>query len=331
MLKTCRLKLLHYKQYGEKGYSDHPSTVLGNLIHKMYEIASSKKLDDQSFEKHWKEELAKASAQYFKNELNLIYSPIEFWAPYYSIKKGQTKKIILKSAKEPAPNKNSKKGEGFYVEQSFKYGVLKGKPDSVYVKDGYSRLIDFKTGPIYKKQGNQYVIKDEYKIQLKAYGFLVMKKKKISAPRINLILQQVNGQRTEPINFSNEEYENFYYEAKASIDEINNYVDSNSIDLLGSPSESNCKFCLFKPKCHSFLSYLDANNVPYAVIIETPDEIISTNNGIRFHDFYLWGIPPNTELEIRGVGKKKVLICNLSKSNSNNTYYWKKQSQVYII
>jgi hypothetical protein len=325
-LDECRLKLLFYKQYDGHDFTDHPSTVLGSVSHKMYELSPK---DEQSFENHWEAEIEKAKEKYFNEPLNKIYEPIEYWIPYYSIKKAQAKKIILaqkdKSKTEKMEDVKTAREENLMV------GFLKGQPDLYFVKDGLCTIIDYKTGPIYKKDGKQYRIKDQYLQQLKAYGYLVMINEHLEGGKIDLVLKESNGRYSEPVQFTTHEYECFYEYLEKEIEGINSAVDKSDHNSLGNPSENSCQFCLYKPNCGRFLDFVSINEVPYALYIKNTEEIVSTNNGIRIADFLLAGIPPNEEARVRSNECGKLLICNLSKSKNNNTYYWKKQSQIFTL
>ncbi len=328
VLKGCSLRLLYYKQYEDHESVDHPSSVLGDVIHKMHEIASQKELDGDSFEEHWEVEIEKAKLTYFKNPLNQIYQPLEYWAPYYSIKKAQAGNRLL--SKRGTDRDTKKAGTEFYSEERLDFEILTGKPDAVYIENHSCLLIDYKTGPVYQKIDNVIEIKDVYKDQLKAYGFLIKKTKNIKAENIKLILERINGEQTKPLTFSHLEYEDFYLKIKELVTQINTAVKEDQINNLGNPSESNCRYCLYKPKCKSFNRFLENNELPYALLINNPSGIEVTNNGVKLNTNYIWGISEEAKSIIQA-SKAKILLCNLSKSKSNNTYYWKKQSQIFEI
>jgi ethanolamine utilization protein EutP (predicted NTPase) len=141
-----------------------------------------------------------------------------------------------------------------------------GKIDLVIVKGASVEIVDFKTGKIEEEIiGENGVpsleLKKEYTDQLKLYAYLYFEKTSVFPSSLALV-DLVN--RKYYVEFSESECRTIYEKAKLLLSETNERIRRNELNAI--PSDDLCKFCLFRPGCSFFISYLERSEVQTDVV-----------------------------------------------------------------
>jgi CRISPR/Cas system-associated exonuclease Cas4 (RecB family) len=151
--------------------------------------------------------------------------------------------------------------------------TIGGYVDAIISTSSGDHIIDYKTGNIIEKNGDKLCVSETHKIQLQLYAAIYY-----SAYGIWPISLKINGidETLYEIDFDKENCVWLLNEARLRINEINSIIASAKNlseinELLSSPSPENCRFCLYRPACKSYLEMSGANSPA-----DWPRDIIGT-------------------------------------------------------
>jgi hypothetical protein len=96
-------------------------------------------------------------------------------------------------------------------------------------------------------------IKPEYKEQLKLYAYLYYENTGKFPTKLSLV--DLSKQKFV-VEFTRQECKKLFEEAKILLNKVNSSIESNELNSLAKPSDTNCKYCLYRPACKYYLSWL---------------------------------------------------------------------------
>src|SRR5690606_4058350 len=234
-----------------------PNAYFGTVLHKILELITKgivKNEDDFNTE--------------FDKQLKIVEDDLEengfgFFVPLQKkLRNFGLKKIQLKKHLRNEPKRKTNLGVvNFYSERWFESEdkLIGGKVDLIIENNDNIEIIDFKTGAITQDclddEGELYSdVKEEYKEQLKIYAYLYFEKSNRFPTSLSLV-DLANQQFM--VAFSEEECKIIYDEAKKLLKETNNCITTKSFSVT--PTEVNCKYCLYRPACSFFVTKLETD------------------------------------------------------------------------
>ncbi len=258
-MTNCAYKSLLAEAFDKKPLLPiSPNAYLGTVLHKMLELISKKEIKtDIEFNERFEAEILLIEKELKQTGYD-IFVPLYMNVRDFGIKKIQLKKHLKGAAVQSNQSGNIK----FIPEQWFesKDKTIGGKIDLIIESENEIEIIDFKTGAItediFDDNGESYQdIKREYQRQLKLYAYLFYDctgKYPTKLSLVDLSKQKFN------VEFSKQECDMIFQEAKALLIKTNNSID-NAI-FHANPSESNCKYCLYRPACSFYFQHFKGNN-----------------------------------------------------------------------
>jgi hypothetical protein len=144
-------------------------------------------------------------------------------------------------------------------------GLVGGSIDQVKETGGGAILRDFKSGHVIniETQSAGPEVKEEYKLQLKLYAALFASKHGRWPVKLEVVPLQGP---TREIPFDAGECNQLLEEAVSLLNGLNERIELASrqpiataaIRTFATPSPSNCRFCVFRPRCEAFQSAKDS-------------------------------------------------------------------------
>ncbi len=259
--KKCPLKAVFYHEYkNSQFFPRHPDADIGNIIHNFYENRYKWKItNEETFSSKWNELIAKLNDEYKNNDLQSRYFPVQWYSSFYAIKKQLLKQHLLR----PTLRKNSHsviKNEEWLKDDE---NIIVGKADLlIYNNEGIiTEIADFKTGKIFEKNNKKLIIKEAYKTQLALYAKIIIDKQQYK-PETSLIV--ITGKKYK-IDFSDEDIDEAFNEAKELKKSIDSALLNSKIDELANPDNENCFMCNYRPVCVAYkkklMNYPVKNNI----------------------------------------------------------------------
>jgi len=310
-----------------------PTARIGSIVHKIIEMASVGKINDNSqFDKMWQEEVANHETAMNSNLLERHLVPLEETSDDYEVKKYMARKMIRSFASSGEPKEaQARKNvpEAWLETRDTKIG---GKIDLVQETPDGICLSDFKTGKIIDEiHGTP---REEYALQIKIYAGLIHEvrgewPKKLSIVGID--------QSVHEIAFSPAECSAILEEARKLLDDANKMIiEGKTPSDFASPSPEACKYCLFRPGCTKYWqARQDTDEWPLDVIGHIKEKGFSGNK--------------MGKLVIEGNGKtytiraldgrhglfsrpcENALVCSLGNDNTRGYYIERLLTTSYIL
>lgn len=257
-MKNCAYKSLLAEAFYKKPLLPvSPNAYLGTAFHKILElIAKGVIKNEDDFNKAFDEQVK-------LQEENLMKMGYDFFIPLQkNVKDFGMKKILLKKhlrniSERPVASSTIKFSSEKWFESKDK--LIAGKIDLVIEEEQATEIIDFKTGAITQDilddEGEIFSeIKEEYKEQLKIYAYLYFEtndKFPTQLSLVDLAKQKFN------IVFTESECNIIFKEAKQLLKATNASISSEK--FVANPSNTNCKYCLYRPACSFFLKHLETD------------------------------------------------------------------------
>jgi CRISPR/Cas system-associated exonuclease Cas4 (RecB family) len=329
-LKTCKLKLVFQKIIKENYFPDHPSTLLGNVIHQILRSSNEGSLTSRDFEQAWNQVYHLESKKFLeKNCHNALYEPnLKYWIPYYASKKKITFERIQRKRSRRSHNARTA------YESEIIYDFIKGTLDAILISGANAYIIDYKTGPIYKyEHGKKSGVKDQYLEQMKTYGFLLYKNEGLPPQNIVLRLENISSTEAAELILSSEDYENHYRHLQTLFIQINEAIDARDIESLANPNTQNCTLCKFRPRCKKFNELARSNSkVTENDLFLFPIEIRHNGNRISVSNstgVSVEGIPNDLLVYIKSKKDNGLYFYGLIRGKKEGVFYWSKYSKTY--
>ena len=256
ILLTCPLRLVFSKMVTNYyPFLEHPAYILGSIIHEIIDRSYKRAINLEEFEIEWNRLFEIQQTKYFKNPLIKVNNPLEYWIPFYVVKKRMVEELIrnrMTLQKEDHRDKYN-----IHTEIDMEFEFLVGRIDYFYQNEEKIFIKDFKTGSINSfHKGKKAGVKVEYLEQLKTYGLIIKKKMEVSASSIYLSLLSIDGNESDLMSFSDDVYDQHYSTLKGKFQAIQNCKSIEDYQTLGEPSKEACNYCKYRPICINHKSEL---------------------------------------------------------------------------
>jgi CRISPR/Cas system-associated exonuclease Cas4 (RecB family) len=254
-MKNCAYKSLLAEAFDKKALLPlSPNAYLGTVLHKMLELIAKGIIQDENdLNKNFDEQIIIVEDDLKKKGYN-FFIPLQ-----KNVKDFGLKKILLKKHLRSVTGKASE--VTFYSEKWFesKDKLIAGKLDLIIESQNRIEIIDFKTGAITENvlddTGEVFSdVKEEYKEQLKLYAYLYFENTENFPTDLSLIDL---AKQKFAIQFFEQECKAIFEEAKNLLKATNNTL-ANKV-LPANPTETNCKYCLFRPACVDYIKQLETD------------------------------------------------------------------------
>lgn len=333
-MKNCAYKSLLAEAFDKKPLLPlSPNAYFGTVLHKILELITKgivKNEDDfnTAFDKQLK------IVEDFLQENGFgFFVPLQRKLRNFGLKKIQLKKHLRNE-----PKQQTNLGDvNFYSERWFesKDKLIGGKVDLIIENNDNIEIIEFKTGAITQDCLNDEEelysdVKEEYKEQLKLYAYLYFENTNRFPTTLSLV--DLTNQQFMVV-FSEEECKIIYDEAKNLLKTTNNCIRTKSFSAT--PTEVNCKYCLYRPACSFFIRKLETDFSFNDVFGEIKDVKKFQNGNVNV--FLQNGTQQltiknfNSEKfdELNYKRKKKISIYNLRKESTDFVYSVTDTTMIY--
>jgi CRISPR/Cas system-associated exonuclease Cas4 (RecB family) len=248
------------------------------------------------------------------------------------------KKILVKRYLSQSKSTEMKvAGIEFKPEKAYKSsdGCVTGKIDLILENRDNTEIVDFKTGAISEEvlddDGEKcFDLKEEYKDQLKLYGYIYFECTGRFPTRLSVI--DLTRQRYS-IDFSKDECQRCFDEAKALLKSVNDSVDTGNFSA--NPTVENCKYCLYRPACAFYRpsiseqgSYNDLEGILEKVSIYQNGNITASMlvNGFNAT---ITGFATASYNSLHGAVGHNISVFNLRKTPTDKLYAVTKTTMIY--
>lgn len=315
-----------------------PQVYFGAVLHSLMELIAKRVItSDSIFEYHWKSEIEKKEQWLVKEGLSK-FVPLKNHIKDIGLKKLQVKSQIKTT--EPEFNISPVKVAHTTSEMPLadKIGQIYGKADLVIEYENFTIIYDFKTGQIHNNAlsitGNTVShIKEEYEYQLKLYAQLYAFTKNKYPDKLYLV--PVNGKRVE-VQFTEGDCAELYAQALDRMKEINAAIEGQKFDKLSNCSESNCKYCMFRPACPVYLDQMETGS--FLVNDVTGNykgcKVFPNGNACIYletkkGEIIVSGMDKNCENIFKGFNGKKLILYNIKKEKNSSNVITTKYTAIY--
>lgn len=276
-MKNCAYKSLLAEAFEKKPLLPvSPNAYLGTVLHKMLELISRGEIKNELvFNSRFDSEILLMEGKL--KELGYdFFVPLQMNVRDFGMKKIQLKKYLRSTTESPREQTGIKFTSEKWLESKDK--LVGGRMDLIIEEADDAEIIDFKTGAItedvFDDNGESYLeVKNEYQEQLKLYAYLYFDcygKFPTQLSLVDLAKQKFN------VEFTEQECKSVFEEAKSLLNETNKSVDT--ANFKANPSETNCKFCLYRPACKFYLQFLMTENY-YNDVCGLLKEVVKYQNG----------------------------------------------------
>lgn len=259
-MRNCPYKALLYRAMnGNPLLPFSPSAYYGTILHKLLELISkgvftSEKTFDAEFDRLVSQTEEKLTNQGFSSLV-----PLQKRVKDFTMKRILLKQQLPKTSVIPAKSNNTEYSSEEWLET--KDGTIGGKVDLIIESAKETEILDFKTGAITDDilDDNDEIyteIKKDYQEQLKLYAYLYFETEGKYPTRLTLV--DLARQRF-PIDFTEKECFELFNEARELLKITNESIETGQ--FTANPTESNCKYCLYRPACSFFLNALKSENL----------------------------------------------------------------------
>lgn len=333
-MKNCAYKSLLAEAFGKKPLLPVSSNAyFGTVLHKMLElIAKGKIIGEEGFNKSFDEQV-QLQEDYLKKQGFDFFVPLQKNVKDFGMKKILLKKHLRSVSSNPQKVASTKYDSEKWLESKDK--LIAGKVDLIIEEAEYTEIVDFKTGAITQdvldEEGELFSeIKPEYKEQLKIYAYLYFETYGTYPTRLSLIdLAKLRF----TIDFTKAECEALVDEAKSLLQKTNESIDINVFNA--NPSNTNCKYCLYRPACSFFRVYLQTD-YSFNDIAGIIKKVITYQNGnISLfienggNKITVTGFPSEKYDALNEKLEKEVSVFNLRKEAMEFVYSVTKTTKIY--
>ncbi|MES2429356.1 MAG: PD-(D/E)XK nuclease family protein [Bacteroidota bacterium] len=323
-MKNCAYKSLLAEAFEKKPLLPVSSNAyFGSVLHKMLElIAKGVIKDEEGFNKAFDEQMT-------LQEENLKREGYDFFVPLQkNVKDFGMKKILLKKQLRNISEKPATSSEVKYLSEKWfesKDKLIAGKIDLVIEAEQEAEIIDFKTGAITQDvlddDGEIFSdIKEEYKEQLKLYAYLYFETNNKFPTQLSLVDL---AKQKFTIDFTQSECHAIFSAAKELLKATNESIDTKS--FVANPSETNCKYCLYRPACSFYLKLLESDN-SFNDISGVVKNIVKYQNG-NVSMFLKNG---DKEITVTSLSSEKFNELNDNKGKHINAFNLRKEATQFV-
>lgn len=257
-MKNCAYKSLLAEAFEKKPLLPiSPNAYFGTVLHRMLELITKGSIKNEDEFNVEFDKQVKIVEDDLQNKGFGFLVPLKMKLKNFGLRKIQLKKHLRNEPERPMNKTNLK----FYSEKWFesKDYLIGGKIDLIVENGNYVEIIDFKTGTVtedYLDDEGETTsdVKTEYKEQLKLYAYLYFENTNNFPTSLSLVDL---AKKKFSVEFSEEECKTTFDEAKSLLGKINSCVNENR--FYANPTETNCKFCLYRPACVFYQVVLDKN------------------------------------------------------------------------
>lgn len=333
-MKNCAFKSVLAEAMNRKALLPiSANAYYGTVLHKMLELiikGTIKNEDDFNitFQK-----------QLLAMEERLIADGYVYFVPLQKkVRDFIMKKILLKDQLKRVSERPTKSGNTkFHSEKWYesKDKLIGGKIDLIIESELETEILDFKTGAItqdsFDDDGDAISeVKVEYKDQLKLYAYLYFDntgKFPTQLSLFNLAKQKFT------VEFSKNECKTIFEEAKMLLNTTNECIEKGT--FTANPTESNCKYCLYRPACSFYLEHIETNNTFNDVSgsiqnvrkFQNGNVSLYLNSGDKI--FTVSNLPSDMFDELNNSRNKKITLFNLKREPREFFYSAKKTTKIY--
>jgi CRISPR/Cas system-associated exonuclease Cas4 (RecB family) len=332
-LQECKLNGILTENHFPALLPISPSARIGNVIHKLLNLASQGTIrDNAELDELWGRLVYRTETRMLQNQLEAHLVPLELSARNFEVKKIMAFKNVRNNfGKNMANNSIRRQSEKWLQNDE---GTIVGIADIINETNGYVEIVDIKTGFITEQTENGAAVKSDYKLQLKMYAALYFLSKGCWPDK--LIIEGLNNQRHE-IPFEHNECLGIIDDAVKVLNEINYKIENESqIEDFANPSIESCKFCVYRPSCKSYWKKHDPFEGGSADFCGELKNKILLGNG--YHKIIL--AYKDREISIRGLSDRhkflehdsnRVMLCNLSLDVLNDHFTENPLTTTYIL
>lgn len=346
-LKLCFLKGAYIENKFPPQLSRSPESVLGTVVHRMYELTSRGLISSlKEFDEKWDEELDLIEKGLRESSLEKGIVPIKDTARDYEVKKEFCRLQINDNLKIKAGRRGKTESQVYHLNQEEKIIIpeksVKGKIDLVIKKGGYIEIIDYKTGNIFEKGSGGKKVKAEIVTQLIFYSGLYFFYHGVWPAKLSVMDQL--GNRVN-IPYSHADATELIANAQCLMFSINcilentNITEREKLHLLARPSPTSCKFCNYRPSCYAYINKKMTDtksgwptdifikiiriDVPKSGLTTITGRLIDTDKTVRIVNI------PKEYLGNKFNPEKKISVFNLKiHFRAEDRYEWQRNSLI---
>lgn len=333
-MKNCAYKSLLAEAFDKKPLLPvSPNAYFGTVLHKMLElIAKGIVRSESDFNNMFDEQVGII-------ERSLQQQGFSFYIPLQkNVKDFGMKKVLLKKHLRASSGQNENPSSANFHSEKWlesKDKLIAGKVDLLVEKENETEIIDFKTGSVTEDvlddAGDFFTeVKEEYKEQLKLYAYLYFE----NTGRFPARLSIVDLAKQEfKVEFSAPECHTIYEQAKKLLHSTNESIKEGVFQA--NPTETNCKYCLYRPACSFFLRYIDAQDA-FNDVCGTVTNVTTYRNGnvsvfLQRNEKHaiITNFPFEMSDQLFARRNKRISIYNLRKEATEFVYSATKTTMIY--
>lgn len=310
-----------------------PNAHYGTILHKMLDSISKGEIKDES------KFNTRFDAEILLMETDLTQKGYDYFVPLqmnirdFGIKKIQLKKHFRASNELPLRLSEVKCTSENWFESKDK--LIGGYLDLTIEGLDRIEIVDFKTGAItegiFDDAGESYQeIKGAYRDQLKLYAYLYFDATGKFPTHLSLV--DLSKQKFN-VEFSEEECKTLFSQAKNLLNETNASIETH--EFKAHPSESNCKFCLYRPACSFYLNHLTADDSFNDVCGCIKDVVKYQNGNVTVfvergsHRISVTGFAHDKYDYFNNNKNREIKLFNLKKESTDFVYSVGKTTKIY--
>jgi len=333
-MKNCSYKSILARAFNRKTLLPiSPNAYFGTVMHKVLErLNKIGTMDESLFNSVFSDEIS-AMEENLKKEGYEFFVPLQKTVQNFGMRKILLKRHLKSEVDSSNPPSDCKPQSEQWI--STKDDLVGGYIDLILESTTYTELIDLKTGAITRDllddSGELFTeIKPEYSDQLKLYAYCYFESRGRYPDKLTIV--DLEKKRFD-VSFTHEECVILYNEAKTLLKAINEAIKNQIFTPL--ISEENCKYCLYRPACLYYNSYIE-NNTPFNDVIGNLETVIKHQNGnisISIKNncgvYTVTGIETEEYSELLLRQGNKIGIYNLSKEAKEMVYSSRKTTVIY--
>jgi hypothetical protein len=125
------------------------------------------------------------------------------------------------------------------------------------------------------------------------------------------------------VEFSDEECKSVFEEAKNLLTDTNKSVDTAT--FKANPSETNCKFCLYRPACKFYLQFLTTENY-FNDVCGLVKDVVKYQNG----NVSVFVEKGNITISVNGFASDQFEYFNRNRNNQINLFNLRKEATEFV-